>query len=487
MVPAVIRQTFFTPKNLMLTSPIKDACAIVRVNPRLVAAALFAHFLGITSSPAAETKPNFVLIFADDLGWGELGCQGYAKDVPTPHIDSLAQQGIRCINGHVAATFCAPSRAGLLTGRYPTRFGFELNGSVVPLTESTMANRLKDLGYATCMIGKWHLGDRPEFQPTQRGFDEYMGCLSNPGSYSKPRQWVDSLGQVTPGENFYTTDAFAERAVDWIERNQKNPFFLYLPLNGVHAPLEATPKYLARFPHVQDRKRRTFCAMLSAVDDAVGRVVEKLRQTGLEKNTVVVFLSDNGGPTKSTTSSNGPLRGFKAQTSEGGTRVPFLVKWPGVLPAGKVYEKPIMNLDLLPTFVTAAGGKVDPAWKLDGVDMLPFLQGLDTQSAHPTMYWKYGDQWAIIDGEWKMVVSKYDANRPRLIHFSEDLSEASERNTAEPGLIEELTRKWQIWNQEQKPSMGGHGIGEDRKNREMTDKKRARKAKKKAERKEAVQ
>jgi arylsulfatase A-like enzyme len=433
-----------------------------RINVQLVCRLVLllgALVIGSIPIQAAESKPNFIIFLADDLGWGELGCQGFTKDVPTPNIDSLAQHGVRCTDGYIAATYCSPSRAGLMTGRYPTRYGHEFNGGGpkfgLPLTETTVANRLKDLGYATCAIGKWHLGDQPNNGPTKRGFDEYMGCLANPGSYSKPHLWVDTLGKVTPGQDFYTTEAFADRAVDWIERNKQHPFFLYLPFNGVHAPLEATPKYLARFPNITDKKRQTFCAMLSAVDDAVGKVMNKLREAGLEKNTLVIFLSDNGGPTKQTTSSNGPLRGFKMTTNEGGTRVPFMMQWPDQLPAGKIYNKPVMNLDMLPTLVTAAGGKVDPAWNLDGVDILPYLKDETKPTPHTTMYWKYGQQWAIVEGEWKLVISKVDNNQPRLIHLSEDLSEAYDRLTADPTKVEELTAKWQAWNKEQAHALWG--------------------------------
>jgi arylsulfatase A-like enzyme len=431
------------------------------MRPPKILSVLLLGVLTLASNPthAAESKPNFIIFLADDLGWGELGCQGFTQQIPTPNIDSIAAHGVRCSDGYIAATYCSPSRAGLMTGRYPTRFGHEFNGGGpkfgLPLTETTVANRLKDLGYATCMIGKWHLGDQPNNGPTKRGFDEYMGCLGNPGSYSQPRKWVDSLGKVSPGKNFYTTDAFADRAVDWIERNKQHPFFLYLPFNGVHAPLEAPPKYLSRFPNVTDAKRKTFCAMLSAVDDAVGKVMAKLRDSGLEKNTLVIFLSDNGGPTKSTTSSNGPLRGFKMTTNEGGTRVPFMMQWPDQLPAGKVYNQPVMNLDMLPTLVTAAGGKVDPSWKLDGVDIIPYLKDETKPTAHKTMYWKYGEQWAIIEGEWKLVVSKVDNNKPRLIHLSEDLSEAYDRLTADPTKVEELTAKWHAWNKEQAKALWG--------------------------------
>jgi len=404
---------------------------------------------------AAEGKPNFIIFLADDLGYGELTCQGYTKQIPTPHVDSIAEHGIRFLEGHVAATYCSPSRAGLMTGRYPTRFGHEYNGGGpkfgLPLTETTMADRLKALGYVTCAIGKWHLGTEPPFYPTKRGFDEYMGCLANPGSYFDPSRWLDSLGMVKPGPGFYTTDAFADRAVDFLERNKSKPFFLYLPFNAEHAPLQATSKYLDRFKNISDTKRRTFAAMLSAMDDAVGRVMDKLHEIGQDQNTLVFFLSDNGGPTSSTTSSNGPLRGFKTETSEGGTRVPFMVQWPGHLQAGKTYEHPVLNLDILPTFVAAAGGVVDPAWKLDGVNLLPYLTGENAGQPHETIYWRFGPQWAIRDGDWKLVVSRFDRLKPRLINMAVDMAETNDLASSEPKRVDDMTAEWKAWNGEQKP------------------------------------
>jgi arylsulfatase A-like enzyme len=346
-----------------------------------------------------------------------------------------------------------------MTGRYPTRFGHEFNGNGpnfgLPLAETTVADRLKALGYATAIVGKWHLGDQPHLYPTKRGFDEFMGSLANPGSYYEPRQWVDSLNRITPGKGFYTTEAFADRAVDWIERNKERPFFLYLPFNAEHAPLHATEKYLARFPEIKEEKRRTFAAMLSAMDDAIGRVLAKVREIGAENNTLIVFFSDNGGPTPSTTSSNGPLHGFKATTSEGGTRIPYMMQWKGKLPAGKIYEYPVFQMDLHPTFVVVAGGTIDPAWKLDGVDLMPYLTGKNSGRPHQALFWRFGEQWAIRDGDWKLVASRVDQNKPRLINLAEDIGEAKDLSSTEPQKLADLTAQWKAWNAEQKPPLWG--------------------------------
>ncbi len=376
--------------------------------------------VAVGSASAAEArKPNIIVFLADDVGWGEFGFQGNTQ-IPTPNIDSIARNGTKFTNGYVAATYCSPCRAGLLTGRYPTRFGHEFNGGGgtgkagtvkfgLPLKEKTIADRLRTLGYATVAVGKWHLGAGPEYIATVRGFDEFYGTVANTPFFNPPN-FIDTRKspdvRAIKDDTFYTTDAYGERASDWIAKQKDKPYFLYLPFNAQHAPLQATRKYLDRFPNITDEKRHKFAAMMSAMDDAVGKVLAKVRERGEEENTLIFFFSDNGGPTKQTTSSNGPLRGFKAQTSEGGTRIPYCVQWKGKIPAGKVYDYPVQNLDILPTAVVAAGGTIDPAWKLDGVDLMPFLTGKNTSRPHEVLYWRFGAQWAIRKGDWKLVVSR---------------------------------------------------------------------------------
>lgn len=400
-------------------------------------------------------RPNVIVILADDLGYGELGFQGNDQ-IPTPHIDSIASNGIRFTQGYVAATYCSPCRAGLLTGRYPTRFGHEFNGRGpevgLPLNETTIADRLKRLGYATAAVGKWHLGEAPKFRPSERGFDEFYGTLANT-PFFHPTNFVDSSVsnevQQVEDPNFYTTDAYAERAVDFIERHKSQPYFLYLPLNAQHAPLQAPPKYLERFASIADEKRRHFAAMLSAADDAVGRVLAKVRELGQEENTLIVYLADNGGPTASTTSSNGPLRGFKSTTLEGGIRVPFALQWKGSLPAGVTYEKPIIQLDLVPTILAAVGGQATPDDKLDGVDLLPYLRGENAAAPHETLYWRFGDQWAIRHGDLKLVKSRIDGAQPRLFDLASDIGEAKDLAAQRPDAVADLQTRWDAWNAEQ--------------------------------------
>ncbi|PAW66090.1 MAG: sulfatase [Verrucomicrobiia bacterium Tous-C4TDCM] len=410
------------------------------------------------SLASTASQPNIVIFYADDLGWGELGCQGFTKDIPTPHIDSLAKNGLRFTNGYVAATYCSPSRAGLLTGRYPTRFGHEFNSvaNAVGLRsdQTTLATRLKALGYATAAVGKWHLGSQPENRPTRRGFDEFYGTLNNT-PFFRPTGFIDSRlsndVQAVTDPDFYTTDAYAERAVDWIGKNKDKPWFLYLPFNAQHAPLQAPKKYLERFPKITDEKRQLFAAMMAGMDDAIGRVMGSIRELGLEENTLVLFIADNGGPTASTTSKNGPLRGFKMTTFEGGPRVPYIAQWKGKIPAGKTYDLPVMNLDVLPTAIAAAGGKPEASWQLDGVDLMPYLTGANTARPHQTLYWRFGPQWAIRDGDMKLVVSKGGSGRPELYNLATDIGESKDLAAGQPEKVKELQAMWDKWSAEQAP------------------------------------
>ncbi len=399
-------------------------------------------------------KPNIVLIVADDLGYAELGVQG-VKDIPTPNIDSIAKNGVRFTNGYVSCPVCSPTRAGLMTGRYQQRFGHEFNpgpaeeASTVfglPLTETTIATRLKALGYRTGAFGKWHLGYLPQFHPTKRGFDEFYGFLGGAHDYLTLGGGTNALMRDSkPIESIdYTTDAFAREAVSFIERHKDEPFFLYLPFNAVHAPLESTKKYLDRFQSIKDEKRRTFAAMESAMDDGVGHVLDRLRELKLEENTLVFFISDNGGPTPSTTSSNVPLRGYKGQVLEGGIRIPYMVQWKGHLPAGKVIDDPVISLDIHATALTAAGGKVTPDLKLDGVDIIPFLSGQTQTKPHDRLFWRFGPQWAVRMGEWKL--ESDGTGQPALYKLSTDIAEGTDLASKNPEKVKELQAAYDAWN-----------------------------------------
>jgi arylsulfatase A-like enzyme len=406
---------------------------------------------------AAPARPNIVFIAADDLGYAELGVQG-CRDIPTPNIDSIAANGVRFTDGYVSCPVCSPTRAGWITGRYQQRFGHEFNPGPaqqadpnfgLPLSEVTLANQLKAAGYATGIVGKWHLGYRPEFHPQKRGFDEFFGFLGGAHPYL-PTPGADPIlrGTQPVEEREYLTEAFAREALDFIERHRNQPFFLYLSFNAVHAPLQATEKYLARFSQIQDQRRRTFAAMLSAMDDAVGRVLQRLREYKLEDNTLVVFISDNGGPTNNTSSRNDPLRGYKGQVLEGGIRVPFLMQWKARLPKGLVYREPVISLDIFPTVVAAAGASL-PANPLDGVNLLPYLTGQSKGAPHHALYWRFGAQAAIRKGPWKMV--RLADGQPQLYNLAEDIGESRDLASAQPAKLKELLEDWEAWNRQLSP------------------------------------
>lgn len=417
----------------------------------LTLGSLFANAAAV----AARKKPNIVIIVADDLGYGELSIQG-CKDLKTPNIDSIAHSGIRFTNGYVSCPVCSPTRAGLMTGRYGPRFGYELNPGMpgqaadnfgLPLNEKTLAERLKPLGYKTAIFGKWHLGYEPQFQPQKRGFDEFFGFLGGAHGYLNPETAGANpiMRGTKPVEKIqYTTEDFAREAASFIQRHKDVPFFLYLPFNAVHSPLQATEKYLSRFTNIKDHKRRTFLAMQSAMDDGVGRVLAKLRELKLEEDTIVFFISDNGGPTLSTTSGNGPLRGYKGQVLEGGIRIPFMVQWKGHIPAGQVSSTPVIALDIHPTALIAAGGKVTPEMKLDGANIMPLLTGKKKTAPHDVLFWRYGQQWAIRKGDWKL--ESNGTGPAELYNLTNDIGEATNLAEKRPEKAKELQADYNAWN-----------------------------------------
>ncbi len=427
---------------------------------------------------ANQCKPNILVILADDLGYADLGFQG-CQDIPTPHLDALAASGIRCTNGYVSGPYCSPTRAGLLTGRYQERFGHEFNpggqrggqnDAGLPVSETTIADRLKTAGYVTGLVGKWHLGSAPKFHPLRRGFDEFFGFLGGAHPYFPERGAAPIYrGTEVVEEREYLTDAFAREAVAFIDRHQKDEFLLYLAFNAVHTPMHATDARLARFSSIADERRRTYAAMTSAMDDAVGQVLDKVRTAGLTNDTLVFFFSDNGGPTMRTTtvngSSNAPLRGSKRTTLEGGVRVPFVVSWPGKVPAGKTFDGTLIQLDVLPTALAAVGVELRPEWKLDGVNLLPHFLGDASEGPHDTVYWRFGEQMAPCSGNWKLV--RYDAvadegkqgtfSSLRLYNLADDIGESHDLAAAQPERVEAMTAVWDAWNAQLPRPLWGQG------------------------------
>ena len=407
-------------------------------------------------------RPNIVFFFSDDAGYADFGFHG-SKIMRTPNLDQLAKQGVRFAQGYVTAAVCGPSRAGLITGKYQQRFGYEENNVPgymsksgldgiemgLPLDQLTIADHLKKLGYRTAIFGKWHLGGADRFHPTRRGFDEFFGFRGGARSFfpyknegTDPQNRLErGFGRFEEHEG-YLTDVLAEEANAFMERNKDRPFFVFLSFNAVHTPMHATEEDLQQISGLSG-KRRSLAAMTIALDRACGKVLNKLEALGLAENTLVVFSNDNGGPSDANESVNDPLSGTKANHLEGGIRVPFLMRWPGEIPANTVYDDPISTLDLLPTFVEAAGGDANSIEGLDGVNLLPYLQGKNTERPHPTLYWKKESRAAIRDQDWKLL--RFPDRPAELYNIKEDISEVNDLAAVYPEKVKSLFKKLFAW------------------------------------------
>ncbi|SFS68572.1 Arylsulfatase A [Zhouia amylolytica] len=424
-----------------------------------------------SQSGKMEGKPNVIIILVDDLGYNDVGFNG-CQDIPTPNIDRIATNGVKFTEGYVSNPVCGPSRAGLITGRYQDRFGFGRNplfapndiNQGLPLSEETLATVLKREGYHGMAIGKWHLGGHKDLRPLKRGFDEFFGFLTG-GHYYFPEDWVlNDLSELTNqysayktkllkndsriDETEYLTDALSREAVNFVSNKREEPFFLYLAYNAPHTPLQATEKYLNRFSHIENKKRRTYAAMVSAVDDGVGQILDALENYDLAKNTMVYFLSDNGGPEKHNGSDNGVLREGKGWLYEGGIRVPFAMQWKGMIPAGVAYHKPVISLDIFATVSAAA--KAKPKNKLDGVNLLPFLAGTNNATPHKTLYWRQFDKesYAVRIGDLKLVNA--DGNLEELFNLSKDTGELTNLINDNPKIKKKYSRLMEAWIKELK-------------------------------------
>ncbi len=430
---------------------------------------LFTITLAAGLVQAVPSKPNLIVIMTDDMGYADVGFNG-CKDIPTPNIDRIADQGVICTNGYVAYSVCGPSRAGFMTGRYQQRFGFERNPQYkpsdpnmgLPRSEETIAEVLNKVGYTSGIVGKWHLGAHPTLHPLNRGFDFFHGHLGGghqylpealtikdsymandePDSY---KTWI--LRNHEPQEpTKYLTDDFSDAAVEFVESNKDKPFFLFLAFNAPHTPLQATEKYLSRVTEIKDQKRRTYAAMVSAVDDGVGRVLEKLDEHGLAEDTIVVFLSDNGGPTTKNASRNTPLRGGKGDVWEGGYRVPFAMRWSGHVPAGTDYDEPVSSLDILATIAGITHAPIASDRPLDGVNLIPYLQGKQKGQPHEVLYLRKWDQkrYAVRKGDYKLVINS-ENNKPELYNLETDIAETNNIIRSNPEIAEELDQLRLNW------------------------------------------
>jgi arylsulfatase A-like enzyme len=415
----------------------------------------------ITSVNAQQSSPNILIILADDLGYGDVSFNG-CPDYATPNIDSIARNGALCKNGYVMYPLCSPSRAALMTGRYEQRFGFErqLLPAVgnprlgLPNSEVTLAELLRPAGYACGAIGKWHLGSAPNLVPTSRGFDEYFGFLGADSPYYNADLYRNTR-RIT--ESRYLTEAFTREAVSFINRHQAQPFFLYLAYNAVHSPYDRPPQqYMDRVQNIPDPARRIYAAMVLALDDGIGQVLQTLQADNLLNNTLIFFLSDNGAPDHGFTR-NLPLRGYKTDVLEGGIHIPFAVQWTGTVPANLVYEKPIASLDIVSTAASAAGVSLPGDREYDGLNVLPFLTG-QQNSPRRTLFWRHfglGDNgppgstitiWAVRDGALKLVTSKATVhNPPALYDLHNDIGETTDLAAARPADVTRLRNLYDQW------------------------------------------
>lgn len=419
-------------------------------------------------------KPNIVVILSDDAGYAEFSMQG-AKNIRTPRIDSIAEKGARFTNGYVSGTVCSPTRAGLLTGRYQQRFGHEYNipaafseTNGLPITETLLPAVLKDAGYRTIALGKWHLGYAPKFHPMERGFTDFHGFLQGARSYF-PLEKPSPLNRLLEGrepvaqEKFtYMTDHLAARAATEIAKHKDGPFFIYLAFNATHGPAHATPEDLAAAGGNKIK------AMTLALDRAVGAVLDALDAHALAENTLVVFLNDNGGATGH---ENTPLRGHKGSSWEGGIRVPFAVRWPSRIPGGQTLDTPVISLDIFPTALAAAGIEKSPGNPLDGVNLLPLLTGITKDRPHQTLHWKTGKPWAVRDGDLKLVGGNPSQQEPSLFDLKKDPSESSDLAAKRPEDVKRLLALHAAWVATHQPTPwrknmvdsdeggGGDGVG----------------------------
>lgn len=441
---------------------------------RIFVALSFLCFLPVSH---AGEKPNILLIVADDMGYGDLSCYG-SKQIQTPHLDKLAENGVRFTDGYVSNSVCAPSRAGLMTGRYGSRFGFEHNLSKpdyakpeyagIPLDEPLISDRMKELGYRTGIVGKWHLGESvPAHHPNARGFDFFFGMLGGGHNYwptPEKNKLLYNQTKVTEIRTPYLTDWFTLEAIDFIKNtgkasvsNAEAPWFLYLSYNTPHSPMQAKQEDLKKFEHIKPKTRRIYCAMQHCMDENIGKIVAALKEGGQFENTLIVFISDNGGSVEVSHACNAPLTGTKGTYYEGGIRIPTIFHWPAKLEAS-VYKHPVISLDFMATFVAAGGGTPPPVGEriarkgrpqkkapiYDSVNLLPHITGEKKDPPHEFLAWRMAlRQSAIRMGDWKLIQA---ASMPtQLYNLAEDIGESNNLVAEHPDIVRKLLNKKTAW------------------------------------------
>ncbi len=481
---------------------------IIRYNYMLICMLLLstAH----SQQPNERGRPNIILILADDLGYNDLSTYGN-KNIPTPNLDKLAKSGVRMLNGYCSSPICSPSRAGIMTGRYQQKFGFEFQERDAPIgkysiwqkaafvqrairegdhidfkkdpnappnglpeKEPTIASLLKKEGYHTAAIGKWNLGRASYQVPSAKGFDYFYGFYSAAGLYADPKdtsmynkkldEILDPAVWFREGnseirrndsivtEKRYLTFAFADEATSFIRRQKDSAFFLYLAFNAPHTPFQAPNEFVRKFSNVQDETKRVYYAMIAALDDAIGKVLNTLDETGITKNTLIIFTSDNGGATYTQATDNEPLKGGKMSHFDGGLKVPFMISYPAKISGGTTYDYPISLLDILPTCLSAANHLLPDTTGIDGVNLMPFLNGTNTNRPHPVLYWRNGYSKAIRKDDFKLYINEKE-KVTFLYDLSKDPSEQTDLSNTQPEKTKELENELKKWEQNLAPPM----------------------------------
>lgn len=434
-------------------------CLLITLSLAIMLANVASALAESSAAKAAATLPNIVLIMADDLGYGALGCYGNTE-VKTPNMDALAKSGVRLTDFHSNGPMCTPTRAALMTGRYQQRCAWVDDEELSPKMreqrkenlkqrwawgispqEQTLPRLLQQSGYRTAILGKWHLGYDPQFHPLNYGFDEFRGYIGGAVDYHTHVATHGTGGldwwhdKTIENETGYTTDLLTRYATQFMERNKNRPFYLYLSHEAVHDPLQG------RDPSKKKSPRETYTEMIEVLDESVGTVVEALRKNNLTNNTLVIFCSDNG-PVKIGVASNASLKGAKGSMTEGGHRVPFIASWPGVIPAGQTSSQTVMSMDLLPTFVNLAGTSAPKGHQLDGIEILPLLKE-PSKHQDRVLHWLFGSDWAVRKGPWKLIGK---SKRPlTLVNLETDLKEESNLIKDQPQLVTELMNLHRQW------------------------------------------
>lgn len=423
------------------------------------------------SSIAAEKKPNIVILFSDDAGYADFGFQpNCAEDMKklTPNIDTIAKKGVHFTNAYMTASICSPSRAGLMTGRYQQRFGYDNNlpsdqKEGLPLTETTIAKRLQSLGYKTALVGKWHLGYPENMQPNKRGFDWFYGILQGGRGYfpmEGSRRGGVVLDNTTPTkEQGYLTDRFGDAACKFITKNKQHPFFLFVSFTSPHSPNQPKEEDMKRTAHIKDEQRAAYAGLIVSLDDNVGKILTQLKKEGIDDNTLVIFMNDNGGQTR-TGGDNSPLSGKKGNLLEGGIRVPWAMRWNGKIKPNSVINDPIISLDIIPTLIEVAGSQSKPEWKLDGTSILPRITGKADSLPSRPLFWrqngKIGDR-SIREDNWKIHHGRSRGTTPKLYDLTKDIAEQTDLSTKHPDIFKAMITKLDKWESELKEPLWGGG------------------------------